>query len=160
MAKIHRVSMYIVDPQGRFNNNEMNSIFSRLFGNVLAGAWEQQMNVETSEPFDWKHGCEEDKANCDMGVLAKHFVPNCFAGDASMVKPGAYYRHFKGKIVHVIGVARHTETSELMVFYACDNGTGIWCRPLSMFLSEVDHQKYPDVEQKMRFELIDDKDGE
>ena len=155
MAKIHRVSMYIVDPNGKFDNKDMVGTFSKFFGNVLAGTWPEQMHIETSESFDWQDGCPEDKANCDLAYLARHFVPNCDDADAKQVKVGEFYRHFKGKVVRVISVARHTETQELFVVYVCDNGTGVWCRPLSMFVSDVDREKYPDVKQRKRFELIE-----
>ena len=66
---------------------------------------------------------------------------------------GKKYRHFKGTIYEVIAIAKHTETLEDLVIYAHDDK--IWARPYEMFISEVDHKKYPDVKQKYRFEEID-----
>ena len=77
------------------------------------------------------------------------------------VKPYTLYKHFKGFTVLVLGIAKHTETAEDLVIYYCmsSNNTsnhtdGIYARPLEMFLSEVDHEKYPDVKQKYRFEEV------
>ena len=64
------------------------------------------------------------------------------------------YRHFKGDYYLVEDLARHSETGEDYVVYRKLYGDGsLWVRPLTMFLSEVDHEKYPDCKQTFRFEL-------
>lgn len=77
------------------------------------------------------------------------------------IQIGGAYRHFKGFTAKIITIATHTETGESLVVYECNGKAvnsnhedGIYARPLEMFLSEVDHTKYPDVKQKYRFELI------
>lgn len=83
--------------------------------------------------------------------------------DKREVKPFTMWKHFKGARAFVITIAQHSETSEDLVVYRCmdNNGKknhkdGIYARPLDMFLSEVDHEKYPDAIQKYRFEEIKD----
>ena len=67
------------------------------------------------------------------------------------------YRHFKGKFYIVEGIAKHSETGEPMVVYRHLYGDRSLCvRPMDMFLSEVDREKYPDAEQQHRFELVDE----
>ena len=77
------------------------------------------------------------------------------------IKPFTMWRHFKGFKALVITVAKHSETGEELVVYRCidsndfsNNKNGIYARPIDMFLSEVDHKKYPTSIQKYRFEEI------
>lgn len=70
------------------------------------------------------------------------------------IKVGAKYRHFKGTTMEVIALAKHSETLEEMVVYKHLNDGEIWVRPKDMFNSLVDKEKYPDVQQKYRFEEI------
>ena len=70
------------------------------------------------------------------------------------VKIHGVYKHYKGDYYLVEDVANHSETKEKYVVYRSLYGdNNLWIRPLDMFLSEVDHEKHPNVEQKYRFEL-------
>ena len=70
-------------------------------------------------------------------------------------KPGEKWKHFKGYVYEIICIAGDTEREWLDVVYRdTDRPHLIWARPLRMFMSEVDHEKYPEVKQKWRFERI------
>ena len=77
------------------------------------------------------------------------------------IEPFSVWRHFKGSTAVVITVASHSETGEPLVIYRCtgntkesNHGNGIYARPLKMFLSDVDREKYPEATQEKRFVRI------
>jgi hypothetical protein len=55
------------------------------------------------------------------------------------------YKHYKGLICEVIGVAKHSETHEELVIYTHPDGKSIlqlWARPIDMFLENVEVENY------------------
>ena len=75
------------------------------------------------------------------------------------VKIKGYYKHFKGKIYMVEDIAKDCETLEdIVVYRALYGDKQLWVRKYSDFISEVDHNKYPDVKQKYRFEELRKED--
>lgn len=73
------------------------------------------------------------------------------------VEVGKKYRHFKGWLVEVIFIALDSEDPEhkLVVYKHTEEPEKIWVRDYDMFLSPVDKEKYPEIEQTYRFELVD-----
>lgn len=74
------------------------------------------------------------------------------------IKINGIYKHFKGDYYLIEGIAQHSETKEKYVVYRGLYGNQeLYIRPYDMFMSEVDHDKYPNEKQKYRFELQDIK---
>lgn len=95
--------------------------------------------------------------NCDLSLCEQHFQKkkSINSYDRPIPQPGEHWIHFKAeKIVEVIAVSRCTESpTSFSVIYRDPNGM-VWDRPLDMFMSEVDHEKYPDSKEKYRFSKV------
>ncbi len=76
------------------------------------------------------------------------------------LKINGIYRHFKGKLYKVLLLANDSETNndlnprKVVVYQALYGEQLIWVRDYDMFLSVVDHEKYPEVTQQYRFQEL------
>lgn len=84
------------------------------------------------------------------------------------LQSGTVVQHFKRSMMseslraastrylyEIVGIAEHTETGERLVIYRALYGNfGIYARPIQMFLSPTDKEKYPQAEQEYRFERV------
>ena len=92
----------------------------------------------------------------EIGDIVQHFKRETVSEERLKEDPNVY-------LYEIIGTSRHTETKEELMIYKplyeteCVDGVGYAARPLDMFMSEVDHEKYPDIKQKYRFELVNNE---
>ena len=79
------------------------------------------------------------------GSIVKHFKRETLSKEELEKNPNMY-------LYEIAGIAEHTETKELiMVYKALYGKQTLYACPLSIFMSEVDHTKYPTIKQKYRF---------
>lgn len=88
--------------------------------------------------------------------------------DNRKFRVGDIIKHFKREYVtdgsamytyRIVAFARHSESHERLVIYQGLYPPYKTCaRPYEMFMSEVDKEKYPNIKQKYRFEIIDTED--
>lgn len=84
------------------------------------------------------------------GSIVKHFKRETLTKEELEKNPNMY-------LYEIVGISEHTETKELLMVYKALYGKQtLYARPLSMFMSEVDHKKYPNINQKFRFECMND----
>ena len=85
------------------------------------------------------------------GDVVKHFKRETISKEELEKNPNIY-------LYEIIGISRNTENLEELMIYKplydtdCVDGVDYVARPLDMFMSEVDHIKYPKIKQKYRFE--------
>ena len=91
----------------------------------------------------------EVKRDIVVGDIVKHFKREWVSSDTSEY------------LYKVLAFAQHTETGERLVIYqGLYAPFKICARPYEMFMSEVDHEKYPDIHQKYRFEKLEKVEAE
>lgn len=151
MAKIFKISGYLVDPIGDYQVDYLKQDIETSYDMIG-----QHVHVEEADIGKWDDESPLNYDNCDLAECEKYFKRKVPVDNDRNVIAGQVYRHFKGHTVKVLHIAQDTEApGQFCVVYECEDGA-VWSRPYGMFASEVDHDKYPDVKQKYRFELVED----
>lgn len=97
-----------------------------------------------------------EKRKFEIGDIVVHFKRETVSEERLKEDPNVY-------LYEIIGTSNHTETKEKLMIYKplyetdCIKDVDYAARPLDMFMSEVDHEKYPDIKQKYRFELFNNE---
>lgn len=99
----------------------------------------------------------DNNSRLKVGDIVQHFKREFLRG--SWVDSSSKY------LYKIIGFAQHSETKEKLVVYQAlykdekpGVNFGLYVRPYDMFMSEVDHYKYPEIKQKYRFEIFHTKE--
>lgn len=141
--KIFKISGYMIDSGDASARDVIN-----LLGRYLCL---RQLHIEEVEVSG--KTLADFPENVDLAELEKcfdHRTERVTEYDRPLPQEGEVWRHFKGNEVKIVGIAQHTEWNTLDVVYTYVGK--LFNRPLDMFMSEVDREKYPGSKQKYRFE--------
>ena len=158
MIRIFKLSAYLVDTDafGCFSTETLKHQFISWAINkgyrCVRHLHIEQADI-SADDFSYIH-----PENCDLSYCEKHFQKqkSTVSYDRPIPQPGERWKHFKiGKIIEILAVSRCTESPDsFSVIYRAQDGV-VWDRPLDMFMSEVDHEKYPESKEKYRFSKVE-----
>lgn len=90
----------------------------------------------------------QNAADFTPGTIVQHFKRTLLTDEELRTKPMMY-------LYEIVGCAMDTESEkDVMVYRALYGSRQLYVRPMVMFLSAVDRQKYPAVKQEYRFEIV------
>ena len=88
-----------------------------------------------------------------VGDVVKHFKRKTLSQEE--------WENTKKYLYIIYDVAEHTEAGEkLVIYHNLYEPFQLYARPVNMFISKVDKEKYPNIKQEYRFELWEDKKNE
>lgn len=154
-AKIFKFSGYAVDSIDPYSKDQVKD---SLYDWADDQSFQFLQHVHVEEAVLQEDDLDDlSVKNCDLSHCEKHFQKQKSVAeyDRPIPKPGEHWMHFKaGKMVEIVAVSRCSESPDsFSVIYRDPNGI-VWDRPLDMFMSEVDHEKYPNALTKYRFEKV------
>ena len=152
MANIIKFSGYMIDPEDDYCKDDI----TVLVENYTNGIFLQHVHEECIDIGELDDESPLYEIDCDLAECEKYFKKEPTIKSDREPKVGEVYKHFKtGREVKVIAISQDTENvgSFYIVYENLEDGS-IWNRPYDMFCSEVDNEKYPNAEQKYRFELV------
>lgn len=84
-----------------------------------------------------------------------NYVDKWWEANKRVIPVGTIVKHFKNKLYKVLGYADHVDGGKCVIYMALYGGYKTYIREYSEFMSEVDKHKYPEVEQRFRFEIVE-----
>lgn len=154
-AKIFKFSGYAVDSIDLYSKDQVKD---SLYDWADDQSFQFLQHVHVEEAVLQEDDLDDlSVKNCDLSHYEKHFQKqkSTVSYDRPIPQPGERWKHFKiGKIIEILAVSRCTESPDsFSVIYRAPDGV-VWDRPLDMFMSEVDHEKYPESKEKYRFSKV------
>ena len=150
-AKLFKVGGYLLDPTGRLDANMIRSKIAYGCGYPFVT---HHLNVQQEKVREISEDHPLMDENCSLSDCEKYFHSCHLATEGRMVEVGQIYRHFTGKEVKILHIAEDTEApGQYFVVFECEGQ--IWCKTYGLFLSKVDHNRYPDISQEYCFELVE-----